>query len=152
MCIPTKTARFAPTTTYGFGAFRCSACTTTSLLPRLVAPQPLWSHLLISLLDHDADLDPIHLDVEVDTEPATNADVRRTEEPPRIGLNQHLLGAFRRRQPHTQTIIVVMVGSRHELLAADEPRRLAVAELFGDSGQRQADLPQALDLAGVRRS
>ena len=104
------------------------------------------------LLDHDADLDPIHLDVEVNPQPATNSDVRRTEEPLRIGLNQHLLGAFRCRQPRAQTVVVVVVGGGHELLAADEPRRLAVAELFGDTGPRQTDLPKALDLARVRRS
>jgi len=46
---------------------------------------------------------------------------------------------------------VVVVGGGHELLAADEPRGLAVAQLFGDSGQRHTDLPQALDLAGIGR-
>src|SRR5260370_13615591 len=75
------TARFAPTTTCAGGACQCSAFTTTSHLARLVAQQPLRSHLPIRPLDHDADLDPINLGVEVDPQPATNADIRRTEEP-----------------------------------------------------------------------
>ena len=151
MSIPMPMARFGQTTTCVGGGSPCCACTTTSRLARLVAQQPLWSHLLIGLLDHDPDLDPIHLDVEVDPQPAPRPYIWRTEEPPRIGLNQHLLGAFRCRQPRAQTVVVVVVGGGHELLAADEPRGLAVAQLFGDSGQRQTDLPQALDLAGIGR-
>src|SRR5258708_12180902 len=90
MSIPMPMARFGQTTTCVGGGSPCCACTTTSRLARLVAQQPLWSHLLIGLLDHDPDLDPIHLDVEVDPQPATNAAIRRTEEPPRIGFNHHL--------------------------------------------------------------
>src|SRR5260370_22174471 len=68
------TARFAPTTTCAGGACQCCACTITSHLARLVAQQPLRSHLLIRPLDHDSDLDPINLGVEVNPQPSTNAD------------------------------------------------------------------------------
>ena len=87
-------------------------------------------------LDHDPDLHPIDLNVEIDPDPPPHTDVRRPEKTPRIGLDQHLLSPVRGRQPHAQPIVVVMIGRRCKLLATYEPRGLAVAELLKGAGQR----------------
>ena len=87
-------------------------------------------------LDHDPDLHPIDLDIEIDPDPPPHTDVRRPEEPLRIGADQNLLSAVGGRKPHAQPIVVVMIGRRCKLLATYEPRGLAVAELFRGAGQR----------------
>ena len=73
-------------------------------------------------------VDPRH--VEVHTQPASPADVRRPEEPLRVAAHQRLLRA---RWGGSHAVVVVAPGVGHEH-PAHEPRRLAVAPLLSGLG------------------
>ena len=84
----------------------------------------------------------MQLAVEPDAEPAPMADIRRHEEPFRIGLDEHRLHARRRGAPDGEAAVAVVVGQHHQegAFLADEERRRAVAQTLAGLGQREADL------------
>jgi len=95
--------------------------------------------------DKLGDLVPVHRDVQPHTDPPAVPDVGRHEESFAVRGNQRLLHAGWRRRPERESVIVVVIGVRHEcLLVAHEPRRLAVAESFGRLRQRKTQITQRL--------
>ena len=83
----------------------------------------------VGVLHYDGDFVPVHGHVEVDAEPAPDADVGRAKESLRVRGDEGLLGALRRGAPERQAVVVVVVREgRKGLLALDEPGRLAVGE------------------------
>ena len=75
------------------------------------------------------------------------ADIRRDEEPLRVGVHEHRLETVGRRAPDREPPVAVMVGQHHHerALTADEERRRAVAEPLLDLGQPKADAAEPLE-------
>src|SRR5438270_72650 len=71
--------------------------------------------------------------VEVNAQPAAIADVRGAEEVLRVLAYKQLLRAHGRCKPHTQPVVVVMIGGGGELLATDEPGGLAMTLFLSHS-------------------
>jgi D-amino-acid oxidase len=130
----------------------CAAEVTAGVLARLsriqlrrvvqLRCQPGGRDDPVGVLAQLGDLGPVHRSVQADPDPAAVADVRRPEEPVRVGPDQFLLRPWRRRAPQVREVLgMVPVGpQRHErALAPDEPGRRAVAGPFGHLGQCQAD-------------
>src|SRR5690606_3139642 len=101
----------------------------------------------VGVLHDVGDHIPIHVvDVQVDADPAPGADVGRTEVGVGTGGDERLLGAFRRRAPKGNPVVVVVVGVGDEHpLSTHEPRRLPVALPFRHLRQREADAPQCFE-------
>lgn len=98
------------------------------------------------------DLIPVNVSVESDAEPTSAADVRRSEEAFRLGVDQFILRTGWGRTPQMGEAILMMTArpQHHELLL-DEERRRSVTELFGNAGQGHADRPDSfLQLFGHR--
>jgi hypothetical protein len=62
------------------------------------------------------------------------ADVRRPEEPSRVGLDQRLLEPERSGQPGRSPVVMVSIRRCDELAGADEPACLTVAQALGRLG------------------
>ena len=90
---------------------------------------------------------PVHGPVEAKTEPAPMTDVRRPEEPLRIGVDEHFLHPWCGCTPDREAPVAVMVGQDHQKrpLAADEEGRRTVTEALAGLGQPEADLADALE-------
>ncbi len=134
--------------------------TPTDLAPRGALRVEAGDQLLrrdhaVGVLADPGDLVPVEIDVEADADPAAAADVRRAEEPVRLGFDQRLLRAGRRRAPEVREVVAVVavVPQLHEhLLVADEPRRRAVARPLGHLGERETDRAHPVDQRHRARS
>jgi hypothetical protein len=106
-------------------------------------------HQAIGLLDEPRDLGPVGAVVEHDADPSAASDVRRTEVPLGVRLDQRLLGAETGGEPHREVLrpVVVVVEHREDLALAREPGRLAVRELLDRLGQGEADGAQPCERA-----
>ena len=74
-------------------------------------------------------------------------DIRRPEEPRRVGGDQELLVARRRGAPDPEDAVAVVVVENHEeaLLLPHEEARRAVARALARLGQREAEAPDPLE-------
>ena len=99
----------------------------------------------VGLLADLADLVPVVAPVQPQRDPSPATDVGGPEEALGLGLDQLGLHAGRRGADEVREVVLVVavLPQRGEgRLAADEPRRRAVARALGHLGERQADLPQ----------
>src|SRR6266568_1626987 len=107
--------------------------------------QLLRSDEPVRVLDDGGNFVPVDIDIEPHSEPPARSDIRRSVEPRGVLLDHRLLHAGRSRRPEADDAVVVMIVREHAEDLAAEPRRLAVAQLLGRLGKRQASLPQPLD-------
>ena len=89
--------------------------------------------------------------IQLEANPAAATDIRRFEEFLRRRGDQHLLDADRRRQPHGEVPVVVMVVSKHSKdFLANEESGFAVREFFRRLRQRGTNAPDAPQMFSAR--
>ena len=86
---------------------------------------------------------PVDGDVEIHTNPAPVAVVRRLEIPIRISGNEGFLGPIRSGREERNAVVVVVIPERHEHASVDEPGGFTMARAFFDVRQRETELREA---------
>ena len=100
--------------------------------------------------DQRDDLFPREVLVEADQHPALGADVGWNLVRLGVALDEHRLHADRRADGQREHAVAVMVVGQHrELAVLREPARLAVAESFGDTFEREASRADLRERRGM---
>src|SRR5829696_3401153 len=121
--------------------------------PRGLAARPGLLHQLrrrdldVSVLEDPRELVPVELPVEAQAEPAAVPEVRRTEEPLGVGLDEHLLNAALGRSPQRERPVAVVVVQDHRegALVPDEKGRVTVAQPLAGLRKGEAELADAIE-------
>lgn len=110
-------------------------------------------HGAVGVLAQHLHRSPVDAAVEPHPDPAATSDIRRAEEPLRIGFDQGFLDTRPCCAPQMwEFVVVVALGPQVQELLSGEERRRAVAALLDDAGQSQAHGPDAvLDVGSAHR-
>ena len=115
------------------------SCLNSCLQPARRYQSPSLANMISQIFIADA--------VNLDTDPATDTNVRRFEECLRRGLDEHYLETGRGRYPHrNMPVVVVIVGKHGEDLFTHEEGRFTMREFFGSLRHGRADSPHSSEM------